>query len=79
MLTRALHRKPERRYANAGEFRAALEKPAAPPPPVKPQRKAGDIYTNSLGMKFAWIPPARSSWAARRTSRSGATTRRSTG
>ena len=60
-LTRALHPKPERRYANAGEFRAALEKPAAPPPPppppVKPQRKAGDVYTNSLGMKFAWIPP----------------------
>ncbi len=57
VLTRALHPKPERRYANAGEFRAALEKPAPPPPPVKPQRKAGDVYTNSLGMKFAWIPP----------------------
>ena len=28
VLTRALHPKPERRYANAGEFRAALEKPA---------------------------------------------------
>ncbi len=55
MLTRALHPKPERRYANAGEFRAALEKPA--PTPTKPQRKPGDLYTNSLGMKFAWIPP----------------------
>jgi len=31
--------------------------PPPPPPPVKPQRKAGDVYTNSLGMKFAWIPP----------------------
>jgi formylglycine-generating enzyme required for sulfatase activity len=57
VLTRALHPKPERRYANAGEFRAALEKPLPPPPPAKPQRKAGDVYTNSLGMKFAWIPP----------------------
>ena len=43
--------------ANAGEFRSALEKPAAPPTPAKPQRKAGELYTNSLGMKFAWIPP----------------------
>ncbi len=25
--------------------------------PTKPQRKAGELYTNSLGMKFAWIPP----------------------
>jgi formylglycine-generating enzyme required for sulfatase activity len=57
VLTRALHPKPERRYANAGEFRAALEKPLPPPPPARPQRKAGDLYTNSLGMKFAWIPP----------------------
>ncbi len=57
ILTRALHPRPEKRYANAGEFRAALEKPVAPPPPVKPQRKAGELYTNSLGMKFAWIPP----------------------
>ena len=57
VLTRALHPKPERRYANAGEFRAALEKPAPQPTPTKPQRKPGDLYTNSLGMKFAWIPP----------------------
>ena len=57
VLTRALDHKPERRYANAGEFRAALERPAPPPAPAKPQRKAGDVYTNSLGMKFAWIPP----------------------
>jgi formylglycine-generating enzyme required for sulfatase activity/predicted Ser/Thr protein kinase len=57
VLARALHPKPERRYANAGEFRAALEKPVPPPPPAKPQRKADDVYTNSLGMKFAWIPP----------------------
>ena len=54
-LTRALQPKPERRYANAGEFRAALEKPASTP--TKPQRKPGELYTNSLGMKFAWIPP----------------------
>ena len=32
VLTRALHPKPERRYANAGEFRAALEKPRAAAP-----------------------------------------------
>ena len=61
VLTRALHPWPERRYANAGEFRAGLEAPAVPPPPppppVKPQRKPGDLYTNSLGMKLAWIPP----------------------
>jgi len=23
----------------------------------KPERKPGEIITNSLGMKFAWIPP----------------------
>ena len=58
ILVRALHPKPERRYANAAEFRAALEAPTAPPPaPVKPQRKPGELFTNSLGMKFAWIPP----------------------
>ena len=59
VLTGALHPKPERRYANAGELSAALEKPAAPPPPqpAKQRRRPGDLYTNSLGMKFAWIPP----------------------
>ncbi len=83
VLTRALHPKPERRYANAAEFRAALEAPTAPsaeavaltnrpgrgdPAPtetvpsagrggVSPPWKPGDLYTNSLGMKFAWIPP----------------------
>jgi serine/threonine protein kinase len=57
VLTRALHQKPERRHANAGEFWAALEKAEPSPAPAKPQRKAGDIYTNSLGMNFAWIPP----------------------
>ena len=25
--------------------------------PPKPQRKAGEVYTNALDMKFAWIPP----------------------
>ena len=60
VLTRALHPKPERRYANAGDFRAALEKPAAAPLGLRRsrrKRKPGDVYTNSLGMKFAWIPP----------------------
>ncbi len=81
VLTRALHHRPEKRPANAAEFRALLQgtadgmgrgdpAPTASPPsagrggvappsstPVKPQRKAGDVYTNSLAMKFAWIPP----------------------
>ena len=26
-------------------------------PPVQPQRPAGTLTTNALGMKFAWIPP----------------------
>ena len=81
LLTRALHHRPEKRPANAAEFRALLQgagdrmgrgdpapttaTPSAsrggvsPPSstPVKPQRKAGELYTNSVGMKFAWIPP----------------------
>ncbi|HVS40296.1 MAG TPA: bifunctional serine/threonine-protein kinase/formylglycine-generating enzyme family protein [Gemmataceae bacterium] len=80
-LTRALQHRPEKRPANAAEFRALLQgagdgmgrgdpapttaTPSAgrggvsPPSstPVKPQRKADEVYTNSLGMKFAWIPP----------------------
>ncbi len=39
----------------AGTFTVPpLPKMSAPPPPVS---KAGELYTNSLGMKFAWIPP----------------------
>ena len=62
VLTGRLHRPKagtavrERRGVPGGAGKstgAAVTAPAA----VKPQRKAGDIYTNSLGMKFAWIPP----------------------
>jgi formylglycine-generating enzyme required for sulfatase activity len=28
-------------------------------PPKKPTRKAGEILTNSIGMKLAWIPPGK--------------------
>jgi formylglycine-generating enzyme required for sulfatase activity len=57
-LTRALHHKPEKRYANAAEFRAALPRAPSPPPhPPSHLHKPGEQLTNSLGMKFAWIPP----------------------
>src|SRR5208282_6754621 len=49
-----LHRIPtERAKQIVGDVKAQWRK-AHPP---KPQRKPGDIITNSLGMKFAWIPP----------------------
>ncbi len=57
-----------RRLYNTRGFRVALSlpEPAAPPvpvpqPPAEPAvesgRKAGDVLTNSIGMKLAWCPP----------------------
>ena len=74
-LAKAMETNPRRRYADGREFHAALMAtavPKAPPQAVrvveavppkllgKPKRRPGDIITNPLGMKFAWVPPGNS-------------------
>ncbi len=65
LLKRCLHGYPDGRPRDAAAFLQEWSRPkpaqvVTPPQPkvVTPaQRKAGEIVTNSLSMKFAWIPP----------------------
>jgi formylglycine-generating enzyme required for sulfatase activity len=56
LLTKALHQRPENRPANATEFRSMLEATVAAQIDHT-KRSPGDLFTNALGMKFAWMPP----------------------
>src|ERR1700676_4730893 len=66
LLAASIASKAEKRPANAADLADRLGKllrpkdvppPPPPPPPRKKATQAGDVITNSLGMKLAWIPP----------------------
>jgi formylglycine-generating enzyme required for sulfatase activity len=54
-LIRAL----ERLGGKTGPATPAVKPVAAQAAPAKTKRKAGDLITNSLGMKLAWVPPGK--------------------
>src|SRR5262249_42454754 len=60
LLAACIAYKPEKRPATAADLvdrLARLLGEVTPPPPRKKERSPGDVVTNALGMKLAWIPP----------------------
>jgi formylglycine-generating enzyme required for sulfatase activity len=57
LLASCIAPKAEKRPANAVVLAERLGALLAPPAVTPPQRRAGDVIANSLGMKFAWCPP----------------------
>jgi formylglycine-generating enzyme required for sulfatase activity/tRNA A-37 threonylcarbamoyl transferase component Bud32 len=62
LLERCIEHRPEDRYPSFEPVLEVLDRlgapaPAAPAPAPAIRRTAGEIITNSAGMRFAWVPP----------------------
>jgi formylglycine-generating enzyme required for sulfatase activity len=56
LLSRCVADRAEKRPADAAVLAEEIVKLTVTRPPP-PARRPGDLFTNSVGMKFAWIPP----------------------